>query len=239
MLKPDIAIRELTSLRDAAMNEESLKLDTPAHEEWKAKALAVLESSLPNSSTTEKFKNLSYWIGIYSGAPGEQERDAAYFRSRVAEACGYLSAAVYELQLLSAEPAVEGTNYDSGLWDHVKHSVEEERWEQVASAAVIYVEDKIRRWAGNPQMNDGAKLYGQPLVAQVLRAGGQLALGSQASETEGWRNLGIGLFAAVGNVDRHGIQQRADVRQYAIGVLGLASLILTQIKHDHPAAAAS
>ena len=239
MLKPEIAIRELTLLRDAALSEEQLKVDSPAHEEWKAKALAVLEASIPDSSTTEKFKNLSYWIGIYSGAPGERERDAAYFRSRVVEACGYLSAAVYELQLLSAEPAVDGVNYDSGLWDHVKHSVEEERWEQVASAAVIYVEDKIRRWAGNPRMNDGAKLYGQSLVAQVLKPGGQLALGSQASETEGWRSLGIGFVAAVGNVDRHGIQQRADARQYAIGVLGLASLILTQIKHDHAAMAAS
>ena len=129
---------------------------------------------------------------------------------------------------------MEGASYDSGLWDHVKHSVEEERWEQVASAAAIYVEDKVRRWAGNPLNRDGGKLVGQALFVKALSAGGPLALGAQANETEGWRNLGTGMVAAISNVDRHGIQDRPDAKQYALGALGLASLQLTQIRHEHP-----
>lgn len=234
MLRPETAIRELEMLRSDALTNPVLRSDSSAHREWKAKATAVLEASLPESSTTQKFKKVSYWIGIYSGAPGEKEQDAEYFRTKVDEACGYLSAAIYELNLVSADPGVDPVNYDSGLWDHIKHSVEEERWEQVASAAVIYVEDKIRRWSNDPRKPDGSKLFGQPLVAHALATGGPLTLGSQASESEGWRSLGMGMVGAVGNVDRHGIQDRADAQQYAIGVLGLASLILTQIKHDHP-----
>jgi hypothetical protein len=101
--------------------------------------------------------------------------------------------------------AVQGGSYDAGLWDHVKHSVEEERWEQVASAAVIYVEDKVRRGSGTPLDKQGRKLVGQTLFATALTAGGPLALGGQSSETEGWRSLGTGLVSALGNVDRHGI----------------------------------
>jgi len=43
----------------------------------------------------------------------------------------------------------------------------------------------------------------------------------------------LGLAQAVGNVDRHRLQNRADAKRYAIGVLGVGSLLLTQLRFEH------
>lgn len=43
----------------------------------------------------------------------------------------------------------------------------------------------------------------------------------------------MGFTQALGNVDRHNIQKRADAKRYAFGVLGVGSLILTQLRHQH------
>jgi hypothetical protein len=234
-VNPERAIEELRKLKEQATNDHLVQASTPTHKEWNAKVTAVMLNSLgAESSTVQQFRKMSYTIGIWSGAPGEDERDARYFRGRVLDAVGLIEAAIFELDLASGTPAIEGGSYDAGLWDHVKHSVEEERWDQVASAATIYVEDKIRRWSGTPLNKDRKKLVGQALFVQAFSPGGPLALGSQANETEGWRNLGTGFVAALGNVDRHGIQERVDSKQYALGVLGLASLLLTQIRFEHP-----
>lgn len=187
-----------------------------------------------DSATLAKFRELRYTVGIWTGAPGEDARDARFFAERVQEAAALLEAAIYEIELTGADEGLEGINYDVGLWQHVRHSVEEERWEQVASQCAIYVEDKVRRWAGRPVDAKGQVLVGQGLFAHALADDGPLALGSQPSERQGWRNLGLGLVGALGNVDRHHVQERPDGRQYAIGVLGLASLLLTQIKREHP-----
>lgn len=43
----------------------------------------------------------------------------------------------------------------------------------------------------------------------------------------------MGFAQALGNVDRHRIQKRDDARRYAIGVLGVGSLLLTQLRYEH------
>lgn len=236
-MKPEHAIAELEELKSEAECSPLVQAATPAHRAWKAKVAAVLENSLgPQASVLEQFVELRYSVGIWTGAPGEDERDAEFFRGRVADAVALIDAAIYELGLSTGVAAVEGGSYDAGLWDHVKHSVDEERWEQVASAAVIYVEDKVRRWSGAPTDKQGKKLVGQALFGTAFGPAGALVLGSQTNETDGWRSLATGLVAALGNVDRHNIQERPDVKQYAIGVLGLASLLLTQVRYQHPAA---
>ncbi|MGW4394923.1 TIGR02391 family protein [Amycolatopsis nivea] len=235
-MKPEQAIAELEELKSEAETSPLVQASTPAHRAWKAKVVAVLENSLgPDSSVLKQFVALRYSVGIWTGAPGEKDRDARYFRGRVADAVALIDAAIYELGLTTGVTAVEGGSYDPGLWDHVKHSVDEERWEQVASAAVIYLEDKVRRWSGTPTDKQGKKLVGQALFATAFSSEGPLALGGQANETDGWRSLATGLVAALGNVDRHNIQERPDVKQYALGVLGLASLLLTQVRYQHPA----
>jgi len=233
-MRPRQALQELTALREA-VREPAVRRSTPEHKAWKAKVDAVISRALGETSAVLKqFRDMSYHVGIWTGSPGEDERDARYFAGRVDDAAGLIDAAIYELGLLEGDELIEEGSYDTGLWQHVRHSVEEERWEQVASQAVIYVEDKVRRWSGMPKDRDGKNLVGQALFAQAFAEGGPLALGQQANEATGWRNLGMGLVAALGNVDRHHIQERPDARQYALGVLGLTSLILTQIKHEHP-----
>jgi len=46
--------------------------------------------------------------------------------------------------------------------------------------------------------------------------------------------LGIGFVQAIRNVDPRRIQSRNDAHRYAIGVLGLGSLLLTQFRHVYP-----
>lgn len=87
---------------------------------------------------------------------------------------------------------------------------------------------KVRRWAGL----DGG-VVGKGLYAAALADNAELQLGSRGGEWEGWRMLGMGFAQAVGNVDRHHIQDRPDARRYAIGALGLASLLLTQLRYQH------
>lgn len=233
-VKPERAIAELRSLR-AQVDNEAIRRSTPEHKAWKASVAAVLRRSLgDNSDTVSKFSSVSYHIGIWSGAPGEAERDAKFFAKRVDDAAALIDAAIYELGLLSTVDSSEQGSCDPDLWAHVRHSVEEERWDQVASSAATFVEDKIRRWSNDSRDAKGGKLVGTTLFAHALSDAGPLALGGQANETLGWRNLGIGFTAALGNVDRHNIQDRVDLKMYATGTLGLASLLLTQIKYEHP-----
>lgn len=232
-MKPERAIRELEALKSEAVQSEILQ-DTPEHKRWKASVVAVMDASLPSTSATlSQFTAIRYYIGVWSGSPGERESDARYFAARVADAVALVDAAIFELGLLG-EDDIDATAYDQELWRHVQHSVEEGRWEQVASAAATFVEDKVRRWSGNPVDERGGRLVGQSLFAQSFTQNGPLALGSQTNETSGWRNLALGFTAALSNVDRHNVQDRADLRLYALGVLGLASLLMTQIRFEHP-----
>ena len=115
MIKPEVAIDELRKLKQQAIDDPQVQASTPGHEEWKAKVVAVLERSLgKDSSTVKQFKDLRYDIGFYSGAAGEAERDARYFRERVKEAAGLIEAAIYELELSVGTPAVEGGGLGPG-----------------------------------------------------------------------------------------------------------------------------
>ncbi|TXK19323.1 TIGR02391 family protein [Homoserinibacter sp. GY 40078] len=124
---------------------------------------------------------------------------------------------------------VRPADHDAALWEYVRRSIESEDWDKVAAQVAIFVEDKVRRWSGVDR-----KIVGHGLYAKALNEGGPLALGAQPSETQGWLHLGMGLAQAVGNVDRHHVNDRDDARQYALGVLGLGSLLLTQIRYEHP-----
>lgn len=42
--------------------------------------------------------------------------------------------------------------------------------------------------------------------------------------------LGTDFAQALGNVDRHKIQSRDDAKRYAFGILGLGSLLQTQLR---------
>lgn len=108
---PAQASDELRKLREQAALPE-VQRNGAEHEAWKAKVDAVMAAGLgQDSATLKKFRSLRYHVGVYSGAPGEKDRDRAYFAAQVVRAAGLIDAAVYELDLRSpiGQPPPAGT----------------------------------------------------------------------------------------------------------------------------------
>jgi predicted nucleotide-binding protein len=110
-MKPERALVELRALRAAAEDPE-VRRPGAAHDTWKAKAIALLRNALgAESPTLERFADFRYHIGIWTGAPGEAERDRQYFSERVTRAAALLDAAIYEVDLMAdgQQPESRGT----------------------------------------------------------------------------------------------------------------------------------
>jgi hypothetical protein len=179
----------------------------------------------PDHDFVDRFDDVDF----VSAAEGVESIRGAFGRGR-SQAVALLKGAIYELEVLS-EPTqfASAASVDPELWEHVRQLVESEQWAQVASQTAIFVESKIRQWAGLP-----ASKFGKDLMVAVLKPGvGRFPLGTTPGEHEGWLSLGIGIAMAIGNAVRHRIQQRDDAKRYAMGVLGAGSLLLTQLRHQH------
>lgn len=93
------AVEELGKLR-AQADEAAVRRDGPDHVSWKAKVDAVMRSALgEDSATLREYRDVRYSVGVWTGAPGEDQRDAQYFAARVGDAVGLIDAAIYELGL--------------------------------------------------------------------------------------------------------------------------------------------
>src|SRR6266540_6908633 len=199
---------------------------TPQFREWRQRTGRTLKRIFgPDHDFVREFNDLSFW-----GGTDNPSFDMKVFEGGRAEAKALLNGAIYELEVL-AEPTqfASAASIDPELWEHVHHLVESEQWAQVASQTAIFVESKARQWAGLPDST-----YGKDLMVAVLKpVAGRFPLGRTAGEAEGWLALGIGIAMAVGNADRHRIQQRDDAKRYGMGVLGAGSLLLTQLRHQH------
>jgi hypothetical protein len=188
----------------------------------------------PQHHITTAFQKVDYvYRGPYTAGMGDEpSRDA--FVVGVRKAVGSIEAAIYELGLLTGdEEPVDQRAFDPELWHHVKGLVETEDWGKVASQTAIFVEHRVRTWTGHPKDAKGDDLLGKGLWANILANDAEYRLGQRAGEWEGWRFLGMGFAQALSNVDRHRIQDRDDARRYAIGVLALGSLLLTQLRYEH------
>jgi predicted nucleotide-binding protein len=98
-LQPKRAVEELQKLR-AQAEKPDVQRSGPEHGSWKAKVVAVMENSLgKGSATLSQFNALRYGLGIWTGAPGEAERDAQIFAETVKDAAGLIDAAIYQLEL--------------------------------------------------------------------------------------------------------------------------------------------
>lgn len=200
-------------------------------ESWRNKVDAVLCQALgEDSARTDAFRRLTFDLPVK--APHEMFGGAelASFRRDVLAAEGILEASLFEIEELAMATELSSSGAcDSELWAHVVHSIDAEKWDQVASQAAIFTEDRVREWAGLP-----AGTVGKDLWVKVLhQTQGCFVLGMTESEREGWFFLGAGLGGAVRNTDTHRIQKRSDAKMYALGVLGLCSLVLTQLRNEH------
>jgi hypothetical protein len=113
-MEPSRALAELRSLREQAKTDE-VRESGPAHKAWKAKVDAIMRAALADDSPTLlEFRDLRYHLGMWTGSPGEAERDARYFASRVGDAAALVDAAIYQLELVD-----DSTGTTPGKVDHV------------------------------------------------------------------------------------------------------------------------
>jgi hypothetical protein len=233
-MRPAVAIAELEKLKAESV-APGVNLQVSGLVSWKARVRSVLAESLGGeNSIVLQFDNLRYKSGLLSGS-GKASLDAARFVRGLMDARGLIDAGIYELKLKGGDEPVDEHAYDPELWAHVKQQVEDGEWGKVASLTAIFVENHVRTWAGSPKDRNGNELVGKALYLEVFSETSDYRLGAQANEREGWRYLGMGFASALGNVDRHRIQKRDDAKRYALGVLGLGSLLLTQMRFEHDA----
>jgi hypothetical protein len=106
-----------------------------------------------------------------------------------------------------------------------------EKWDQLVTASVVFFEHWVRTRTGLPNSTIGVDL-----MKDAFKPGGLLALatGEAPSETQGWHLMATGMTMAVRNAAGHRIDDRPDGRTYAMGVLGTISLLMTQVRLEHP-----
>lgn len=228
------AIEVLTELKDEA-DRRGTELRPPgAFSSWKGRVRSTLIRALgKDHHLLADFEDIRYSLTMVIGNTPDAEFARA-FLGGLQKACGVVEAAIFELKEAgTSDDAVDETAFDPDLWSHVQTHVQNEDWQTVASQTAIFVEDRVRRWCGDPRNSNGQALVGKGLFAKVFAADAQYRLGKEPGEWEGWRGLGMGFTQALSNVDRHNIQKRRDAKRYAFGVLGVGSLILTQLRHQH------
>jgi hypothetical protein len=232
-MRPALAIEELTKLKTEAESTDGFTGHTGDLDSWKARVRLVIVRSLgADNNLVKKLDDVRYGPMVaWSGMPEDSWKNAQ--RSGVRTALGYVDAAIYELGFIGGDEPVDEHAYDPELWAHVKTQVEDGDWAKVASQTAIFIENQIRTWAGDPKEPSGNNMVGKQLFNEVF--GKTFPLGAQPGEAEGWRFLGMGFAQALSNVDRHRIQTRDDAKRYALGVLGVASLLLTQLRYEHGA----
>ena len=200
---------------------------TPPFVDWNQRTDLTLRRVFGDThKLVREFKNIQWQPTAY---PAGAEHDRRRFTTGQTHAAAVLKGALYQLEELT-EPAnfAASASIDPDLWDHVQHLVEDEQWAQVASQTAIFVESKMREWAGRPATD-----VGERLMTTVLSETGEFPLGMTAGERQGWHRLGMGFAMALRNVDTHRIQRRNDDKRYALGVLGAGSLLLTQLRYEH------
>jgi hypothetical protein len=151
------------------------------------------------------------------------------FRATIPEVQGILDAAIAEIELLAEEgPVADESGIDSELWEHVAPEIRSEAWGKAAREAVIFAEDRLRRWAGRPVTE-----VGKDLAIAIFGSNGEYRMGLAEGERQGWQFVARGIAQALRNADTHRIQDRPDHKRYAMGVIGVCSLLLTQMRFEH------
>lgn len=195
---------------------------------WRTTTRVTLERIYGSDHTlVDEFDELRYTLSMATSSTP----DSAYRKARdsgIRGGISILETAIYERESLAAAPTQDDA-FDAELWDQVGHLIEAEQWAQVASVTSTFLESKIREWAGL-----GPDDYGKHLMVRVFKPdSGKFPCGSTDGEEQGWQQLATGFVQAVSNVDRHRIQQRDDAKAYAMGVVGAASLLITQLRYQH------
>ena len=233
-MNPDRAAQLLADLRQQSEGD-GVKASGPESQTWIFSVRSVLSRALGSDShlvaaldQVRFYPNPSPMSAYTDEAELERKRVEVYQRG-VERLQAITDAALFELQSGGGDATKpSGSNIDQQLWEHVRKLVESADWQNLPAAVAIFVESKVRAWG-----EFGRDTYGKVLYQKAFADDGELRLGGARGEWEGWRALATGLATAVGNSDRHHVQQRDDMERYAMGVLGLGSLVLTQVRYQH------
>ncbi len=123
---------------------------------------------------------------------------------------------------------LDGETIDPELWAHVSTLVETHDWEKIPREAASFVEHRLRIWGDiSPTVKGRVDVFKQALSEQ------HLPLGDAGAEQQGWVQIGVGFVLAVANSAHHKLNDRSDQRRYAVGVLGIASLILGEVRRRY------
>ena len=205
---------QLAQFLDSAEGPEQVGFGT-----WKHRMYAVIEEVCgASSSTAIKFSGIR-WDPL--GARLAPSR-ASWAKRQAGEVIDILR---WELdqRAIDAAPFGEAT-IDPPLWQHVRTVFEAQEWDKVALSSAVFIEDRLREWAHAQAARGSVDVFKTALASDHFR------LGSTQGEEDGWRQLGTGFALALRNPSGHRIDARVDPRRYALGVLGVASLLLTEIK---------
>ena len=162
----------------------------------------------------------------------------ATWKSGVNRAIAILEAAIFEIQ--AEDSTVDEATVNDGsdgmilgavdpdLWAKVSHLVAGGHWDQVVSQSAITFEHWVRVRSGLD-----ISVYGIDLMKETFSQVGSCRLdtanhprqkdGTCSREGRSWRNE-----------TRPVIDNRPDAQTYAMGSLGLFSLLMTQVRAEHP-----
>ncbi|MDB5165452.1 MAG: hypothetical protein JWM00_342 [Candidatus Saccharibacteria bacterium] len=240
---PAQAVKKLVDLiKEAQEIDEELVLRYPPNielvQKWQTRAGAAIKKSFFHYDYyLDRLREINYQP---SRRPKERRfNDQPSSSIALDKATRILKEAIVDIQLdnIADVPLLQisSETIDPGLWYFVQDELVNEKWDKVTAQTAIYLEHTIRKLTGDPRSHDGKKLTATKLFERVFSKSGEYSLGSERETGEqiGWLNLTTGFALAIGNVDRHNIQNRDDQQKYAIGALGLASLILTQLEYQH------
>lgn len=219
-------------------------LQQSTYEPWRLRASRTLALGLGDAhDLVRKFDEISWQYDRMAWAPGhdysieDRPRHARAFSDGQKVATTILETAMFESGLLHPVPQLLASDIDHELWAHLKGEVHRGEWAKVALHAAVYLEDWLRKRAQLPSTTVGIDL-----AKAAIGTGGALELrgasvgGTQPApgEAQGWAQLGQGFVLAVRNVVGHRIDGRTDIRTYAMGVVGLVSLLMTEVRAEHP-----
>lgn len=223
------AAKVLEDLRDeiAIIARDQPSVSAREYTSWRSRTRSALEGLLgKDHQITTAFVSLKWTPRAYT--TGDHSAFADRFRSAAEQARGYLDAAVDELDNLPVSNAFDSAGVDPELWAFVHTDIEGEHWGKTANQTTLFLEDRIRKWTGQP-----AELVGVDLMRAVLGPGADYRVGRTDGEKDGWHQFARGIVMALRNAAAHRIEDRPDHRRYVLGVVGSCSLLLTQLRFEH------
>jgi hypothetical protein len=210
----------------------------PGLDLWRHKLYALIEEILDSHHALAIRASGIRWVpsaprltGVFGFESVSPPRDSEVFDKAKRTAIEIIDALRWELgRRAPATAPFSDATIDPELWEHVRGLVDAGDWEKVSREAAVFVEDKLRTWASVPPAVTGSV---NVFKAAIGSGGFILPKTGPSSEQQGWQQLATGFALALRNPSGHQVRHRADAERYALGVLGMASLLLIEIRHEY------